>query len=75
MKTRCKFRVNSVTRRGNSQYAYEDVEFDAVHGGTAENESFAAASPSGKLTISVTNPSIVGQFNPGEEYYLDITKA
>lgn len=70
MKTRCKFKVESVKKWSGT---YEEIVFDAVHGGTKENESFSAATPSGKLVITVTNPAVVGNIKPGEEYYLDLT--
>jgi hypothetical protein len=70
MKMRCKVRVDSVKRWSGN---FEEIVFDAVSGGTKENESFAQATPSGKLVITVTNPAVLGQIRPGEEYYLDLT--
>lgn len=70
MKTRCKFKVDWVKQYG---VHYEDVSLSAVHGGTKENESFASATPSGTLTFTVTNPNVIGKFNPGQEVYLDLT--
>jgi len=70
MKTRCKFKVDHIKRYSKT---YEEIGFSAVHGGTKENESFASATPSGTLTIHVTNPSVIGKFEPGQEVYLDIT--
>ncbi len=43
--------------------------------GTDEDNSFAKWSPSGELTLHVTNPDLFGQLNPGEKYYVDFTKA
>ena len=71
MKTRCKFRVDHVKK---FTYA-EEIVFSAVYGGTKENESFASATPSGSLTITATNPHVIGKFTPGQEVYLDITEA
>jgi hypothetical protein len=72
MKTRCKFKVESVKKWSGN---YEEIVFDAVHGGTKENESFSSATPSGKLVITVTNPNVIGKFVPGSEVYIDITEA
>ena len=75
MRTRCKFKVESVKRWSGN---YEEIIFEAVHGGTGgtkENESFASSTPSGKLVITVTNPNVIGKFTPGQEVYLDITEA
>lgn len=71
MKTRCKFRIESVKKWAGQ---YEEIIFDAVHGGTKENESFASATPTGKLVITVTNPAVIGKFTPGTEVYIDITE-
>ena len=38
-----------------------------------EDVSFAEATPSGMLTIYVSNPIVVGSFKPGKNYYLDLT--
>ena len=37
-----------------------------------EDVSFAAATPSGKLEIYVSNPSVIGTFRPGQNYYLEL---
>ena len=69
MKTRCKFQVEKVTMYAGQ---YEQITLNAVYGHTEENVSFAAATPSGKLEITVTNPAVLGQIKPGEYYYLDL---
>jgi hypothetical protein len=71
MKTRCKFKVESVKRWSGN---FEEIVLGPVPGGTEENESFAFA-PSGKLVIVVANTVLLGQIKPGEEYYLDLTPA
>lgn len=43
--------------------------------GADEDNTFARFSPSGTLTLTVANPALIGQFKPGERYYLDFTKA
>lgn len=41
--------------------------------GLDEDNTYAKFSPSGELTLSVANPALFGQLNPGEKYYLDFT--
>jgi hypothetical protein len=43
--------------------------------GESEDNTFARYSPSGELTISITNPNLLGKFNPGDPFYLDFTPA
>lgn len=72
-RTRCKFQVWSVK---SLIYPSERIELKAVYAdGDPENESFAAATPQGTLTITVDNPAVIGSFKPGQTYYLDLTPA
>lgn len=43
--------------------------------GSDENNSYARWSPSGELKLTVSNPELFGKFRPGQEYYLDFTRA
>lgn len=43
--------------------------------GFDEDNTFAKFSPSGQLSLTIANPALLGQFNPGDKYYLDFTKA
>jgi hypothetical protein len=43
--------------------------------GSDEDNTFAKWSPSVELKISITNPALVGQFKPGEKFYVDFTPA
>ncbi len=43
--------------------------------GTDEDNTFARWSPSGELTLHVTNPDLFGKIQPGEKFYVDFTKA
>lgn len=81
MTTRCKFQVNEVARMGwnitrkdgEPARNAERVKMSAVYGdGDSENQSFSEATPSGTLEFFVTNPNVVGTFEPGDYYYLDI---
>jgi len=50
-------------------YTYE---FSAVYSGSAENERFFAYTPSGQLNVGAFKDDL---FEPGKEYYIDITAA
>lgn len=71
---RCKFRCDSVTRKvGSAQHPFlYDYTFSVVYNGSPENVAFWAYTPSGTLTISAVK---LDQFEPGREYYLDLTPA
>lgn len=38
----------------------------------SEDVSFASATPSGTVSIYVSNPAVIGTFRPGKNYYLDL---
>lgn len=52
----------------------ESVKLSPVMGGTTskEDNSFASATPVGKLELTVDNPQVKGFFKPGRKYYVDI---
>jgi hypothetical protein len=55
---------------------YSDtVKWNAVYGGTtnAEDNSYASATPSGKIELQISNPAVRGQIKPGQKYYVDFT--
>lgn len=41
--------------------------------GADEDNTYAKFSPSGEFQLQVTNPNLLGQFKPGEKYYVDFT--
>jgi hypothetical protein len=43
--------------------------------GSDENNTFARFTPTASLSMSVTNPALIGEFAVDEEYYLDFSKA
>lgn len=65
---RCKFRCQSVTQTADGYSAH----LFAVHSGSPENEEFFKWTPSGVLDLSLTKEQ---HFEPGKDYYLDITLA
>lgn len=43
--------------------------------GDDEDNTYAKYSPQADFRISVANPSLFGQFKPGQKYYADFTRA
>lgn len=74
---RAKLQVVSVTRFGTS----EQLKMSAVcppsfdKDGLHEDSTFSKYSPQASLEISITNPALLGKFNPGEKFYVDFTPA
>lgn len=75
---RAKFLCNSVTDYGNN---WTQATLQAVYSATKtgqtikEDNEFAAATPNGKLEMTITNPAAIGFLKPGKKYYLDFTEA
>lgn len=70
---RAKFTCYSVTDFGN----YEVVKLNAVYAGdkNAEDNQFAAATPSGSIEMNITAEEARGYFKPGKKYYADFSEA
>lgn len=76
-----KFRINSMkTYTPTADYA--TVEMVAVHPSEDddqvtrdENARYWTATPSGTISMTVNNPTIVRQLVPGDCYYVDFRKA
>ncbi len=66
---RAKFRCNSITEfQGGKSY-----NFNAPYG-SEENKKWAAATPNGKLEITINNHD-AQKFEVGKHYYLDFSPA
>ena len=51
----------------------ERIKLSAVCGGESqEDQSFSSATPQGSMEFTVSNPAVVGHFNPGDYLYLDL---
>lgn len=83
---RAKFRVTNIERQisliqnpetGNYDKPVETqtVKMMAVHGGSAEDNTYAKLTPWGELKLNVTNPEVVGFFELNQPFYLDFTPA
>ena len=57
----------------NPDDIYVQATFAAVWADGKGNESWAKATPSGQLVMSITNPAAVAEFELGKFYYLDFT--
>ena len=73
---RAKFRCSHFTQhagyagaKGCTEYQFDAVCADEV----PENQRYHQATPSGKLTITLTNHAV--SFEPGKHYYLDFSPA
>lgn len=79
MAIRCKFTCQTVTKRQHwdrekrdaKQFLFE-AEFSAVTDGSEENKSFFDATPYGSLKIGTYKEDV---FEPGKDYYIDISEA
>lgn len=65
-----------------TEYVGENVKFTAVgpdgsypDDGTDENNSYARWTPSASLSMSITNPNLIGKFKIGDTFYVDFTPA
>ena len=65
-----KLKVQYVVSAGDS----EVLIMAPVTTGSEENKSFAKWTPWGKLELGISNPNLLGTFNPGDEYIVDFTK-
>jgi hypothetical protein len=46
-----------------------------VTDGSEENKTFWKYTPGGQITLTITNPAAMEQFEVGKEYYVDFTPA
>jgi hypothetical protein len=79
---RAKVRVGSVIPSQNHEgtVVNERLVFHGVAKSTAypedgsdEDNTFAKFSPSVLFDMQVTNPALIGQFTPGDTFYVDFT--
>ncbi|WP_288803933.1 hypothetical protein [uncultured Novosphingobium sp.] len=80
---RAKLQVGSVFAHRNEagETQTETVSFFGVAAksypadGSDEDNTFARFSPSANFQISIANPALHGQFEPGQKFYVDFTPA
>ena len=74
--TRCVSAPGDVVRRyEKTGVPVREITMAAVYGGSAENNSFAEATPSGEIKFTVNNPAVQDHFKPGDSYYVEFKKA
>lgn len=75
---RAKLQIASVTKHSAE---CEQLKFHGVAAksypadGSDEDNTFAKFSPAVSLDITIMNPALVGQFEPGQRFYVDFTPA
>jgi len=76
MNIRAKMQCESVTQQseGENKYA-EQVKLRAVYGDGEENKTYADATPSATVDMTISNKGAWGAFEQGKEYYVDFTPA
>lgn len=73
---RAKFAVADVQKDGGSPDGdLVTVTLRPVVGGSAENDRFFAYTPGGSILLSTLNPAASVQFELGQEFYVDFTRA
>lgn len=74
MSVRGKFKVTEITRDSwNPEGAR--ITLDAVYTGSAEDNTYSSATPTAKITMTITNPSAIAGFPLGKSVYADFTLA
>lgn len=71
MNMRAKFKIEHITK---FEYG-EELFMTPVTNGSPEDNTYSKYTPSGSLKIMITNPSLIGQYKPGQKLYMDFTNA
>lgn len=66
--------VNNIEELGEPKYA-EQIQMNPVYGTGEENKSYSEATPSGSISLCITNKNAWGFFVDGKKYYVDFTPA
>jgi hypothetical protein len=77
VRMRAKFKIDKIESFTNGEQLTMAPVYADTYGPQGENEDndFARYTPSGQLTMTVTNPNLINQFKEGDKYYIDFTKA
>lgn len=74
---RAKLKITSVILSEQS----DQLKFSAVgspigyrENGLDEENTYAKFTPSAELTMTVSNPALLGKFRPGQKFYVDFTE-
>lgn len=63
---KAKLKLNQVVR----SEGYETLKFSAVTNGKPEDNLYSKYTPVANLEMVISNPKLIGKFNPGENYFL-----
>ena len=76
MTVRAKFQCQSIQHLYTGQPGQvAQIKLHAVWGDGKGNESWSKATPSGELTMMITNSDAIDQFELGKSYFIDFTPA
>ena len=57
----------------NNQPSVDSVSFSPAYG--ESNKEWSAATPSGAIQLTITNPEAINRFELGKHYFVDFTPA
>lgn len=85
MAVRCKMKLQTITRQRmatwdakteqNVERETNTLAFNVVTTGSEEDKAFWAATPAGRLELSIVNPEAVKDLDLNKNYYITITPA
>mgnify|MGYP001609184673 CR=1 FL=1 len=75
MAVRAKFKVTGINLTGWGDKPLKTITLSPVSQGSPENKAFYEATPSGEMKIGTLNEEAGKQFELGDEFYIDFTKA
>jgi hypothetical protein len=75
---RAKFKATKVetiseTFQNVTMQAVTEAPFDAD--GKSDDNSFSKWTPTGQITMSISNPDLIGKIVEGQKFYVDFTPA
>lgn len=73
MKVQAKFFVQSIIHHHVQSGVFATVTMAPVYG--EANKPWSAATPQGKIEMSITNADAVDKFELGKSYFVDFTEA
>lgn len=75
MSVRAKFRVQSITMNGSDEEPNFNVTLYPVTADTEENKRYWKWTPGGMIQLTTINEAAAKEFTPGDEFYVDFSKA
>lgn len=74
MNVRGKFRVTKHVKHAQDN-SYVEIELQAQYSNTPEDNTYAKATPSGSINMTVTVPEVVDALPIGKTFYVDFSPA